>query len=51
MIVARWSAAAVLALGVVACASPSTQVGQKEDLLAAAGFQCGRPICRTGSTR
>ncbi len=39
MIVVRWFAAAVLALGAAACASPSAQVGQKEDLLAAAGFQ------------
>jgi hypothetical protein len=33
-----WTAAA-LALGVAACASPQQQVAQKEDLLAAAGFQ------------
>jgi hypothetical protein len=33
-----WTAA-VLALGVAGCVSPQQQVGQKEDLLAAAGFQ------------
>jgi hypothetical protein len=31
--------AAVLTLGAVGCASPQQQVAQKEDLLAAAGFQ------------
>jgi hypothetical protein len=31
--------AAALALGVAGCASPQQQVAQKEDLLAAAGFQ------------
>jgi hypothetical protein len=33
-----WTAGA-LALGVAACVSPQQQVAQKEDLLAAAGFQ------------
>ncbi len=37
-LVCRW-AAAVLILGVAGCASPSQQAAQKEDLLAAAGFQ------------
>lgn len=32
-------AAAGLALGIAGCVSQQTQVGQKEDLLAAAGFQ------------
>jgi len=32
-------AIAGLALGVAGCVSPQAQVGQKEDLLAAAGFQ------------
>jgi hypothetical protein len=31
--------AALLMLGIAGCASPQTQVSQKEDLLAAAGFQ------------
>jgi hypothetical protein len=34
----RWAAAALM-LTLAACASPAQQVGQKEDLLAAAGFQ------------
>ena len=32
-------AVAAVALGIAGCASPQQQVGQKEDLLAAAGFQ------------
>ncbi len=33
-----WTAAVAL-LGIAGCVSPQAQVGQKEDLLAAAGFQ------------
>jgi hypothetical protein len=36
---ARWWTAGTLALGVAGCVSPQQQVAQKEDLLAAAGFQ------------
>jgi hypothetical protein len=35
----RLCAAAVVMLGIAGCVSPQEQVGQKEDLLAAAGFQ------------
>ena len=35
----RFSAAAAAMLGIAGCVSPQAQVGQKEDLLAAAGFQ------------
>lgn len=33
------TAVAAVVLGIAGCASPQQQVGQKEDLLAAAGFQ------------